>query len=117
VSLRSVLDVLAERGLSLVLGADGQPRVKGDPEEVTPALLEALKAYRPEIVARLTPKPAREWLWPTGHRYRERPGDGWPDTHHASGAWWWRLEGETTWRLVPGRNPEGRPPPEGKADA
>jgi hypothetical protein len=52
-ALASVLAILAERGLSLKLGPDRQPLLVGPRVEVTPPLLEAVKAYREEIIAHL----------------------------------------------------------------
>jgi hypothetical protein len=109
--LDQVLEMLTERGLSLFLTPDGRPHVRGPVEEVTPAVKEALAAYRQDIIDRLKPPPRRQWLWKYGHRFTEpEPRDlGW----HPAGAWWWRMEGEAEWQSVPGRPGETEPPPEG----
>jgi hypothetical protein len=57
--LESVLDIVKERGLTIYLDREGGPRIRGPKEEQTPALLEALKAYRNEIIVCLQPKPVR----------------------------------------------------------
>ncbi len=48
--LAAVLAVVEQRGLSLRLDG-GKPVLRGPKEEATPALLEALAAYREEVVA------------------------------------------------------------------
>jgi hypothetical protein len=141
--LPDVLRVLEERGLIAYLAPDGTPRLRGPAGEVTPAVREALEAYREEIVQRLREapppgptrppapaepppivvpaaediprKPPREWLWRAGLRYTEHPLD-----HtfgrvgcHPAGAWWWRYEGEPGWRVVPGRGCKDVLPPPG----
>lgn len=118
--LDRLLDSLRERGLALAVGHDGTPRLSGPRAEITEQLLAWLGRHRAEIVERLRPPPAREWLWPCRamkptHLYRETPADeflwGQPD-RHPCGAWWWRWAGEAGWRLVPGR--EARPLPDGE---
>jgi hypothetical protein len=118
-STDTLLAFLEERGLKVELTADGTPTLRGPKEEATPALLDVLKmpVHREEIVRRLKPPelpkppPLREWLWRTGHRYTAEPEDR-PDWNPA-GAWWFRLQGETQWRAVPGRPGETTAPPEG----
>jgi hypothetical protein len=58
-SLESVLDIVKERGLRIYLDRKGGPRLQGPKHEQTPALLDALKAYRGDIIARLQPLPVR----------------------------------------------------------
>lgn len=125
-SLQNVLSIVKERGLTLALGDDGLPRVRGKVRsEGTAALLDALKAYRREIIEHLggtvppelkepTTRKRREWLWATGHRYVEYLEDAMPADASPAGAWWWRLEGEPDWLPVPGRNPDGVAPPSGE---
>jgi hypothetical protein len=109
--LDRILEMLTERGLTLFLAPDGRPHVRGPAAEVTPAVKEALAAYREEIIARLKPPPpppCREYLWRFG--YREKLP---PDFNVPVGAWWWRMEGEFQWKPVPGTPGETEPPPEG----
>ncbi len=63
-SCRELLDVVAERGLQVVL-ASGQPRLKGPKEAITPLLLEVLGLHRDELIEFLgtngtTPIPSTE---------------------------------------------------------
>ncbi len=123
-ALEALLSAVHDRGLKLRLGEDGQPRVSGPKDQLTPALLGALKAFRREIVERLGGKPAppapevlppREWLWQGGHRYTEQPADagyGRADWHPA-GAWWVRRQGDSAWHQLPGREDyvQGHEPP------
>ena len=97
-----LLAELGERGLSVVL-KDGLPRLCGDRSQATPPLLAVLRWHREEIVRRLNPpppKPRRQWLWRDGHRHTEDEAGTEPDP---VGAWWWRHEGETAWRVVEAR--------------
>lgn len=122
--LEALLKAVDGRGLVLRLDEDGQPRVSGPRDQLTPALLAALKAFRREIIERLGGKPApapappppREWLWKGGCRYTEQPDDaGYSQpAWHPVGAWWWRRRGESAWQLVPGREEfaKGHEPPE-----
>ncbi len=127
-SLAHVLGILEERGLELFLGDDGLPWLKGKRvnEEFTPALREALKEYRPEIIQHLggtvrkaeekkAPVVCREWLWRQGNIYREHQEDsGFQNQEwHPTGAWWWRMVGENVWQPVPGRNKNNEPLPDG----
>jgi hypothetical protein len=70
-SLQNVLDVLAERGLSVHVDEGGTPHLCGRSEEVTPALREALAAYRDEIVRRFRPKATRRVVLLSGGRDSE----------------------------------------------
>lgn len=109
--LKSVLDVVAERGLSLYLAEDGTPRLRGPRSEITTALVEALRAYREEIIATLQPVPVpplREFRWADGHTRVECANDeGFrqPDWYPFL-AWCWRYEGETDWKPLPHRVPD-----------
>jgi hypothetical protein len=52
-SLQSVLDVVRERGLKIILDEKGSPRLTGGTKkDYTPALMDALKLYRSEIITR-----------------------------------------------------------------
>jgi len=51
-SLDKILSEVRDRGLRIVLAPSG-PQLQGKTREATPALLNALKAFREEIVARL----------------------------------------------------------------
>ena len=113
-----ILEEIRKRGLEIVLSEDGVLKLRGSSEEKTPALLKALRHHRERIVGRLFPgkevKPPplpprpREFLWRTGHTYTQTPND----PRHAMeefapvGAWWWRWQGESEWRAVPGRGGE-----------
>jgi hypothetical protein len=79
----------------------------------TPALLEALKAWRVEIMQELgsesTPAETaaprlREWLWAAGNYYVEAPYVAampqYQDKHPWEAAWW-RWQGEDEWRPLP----------------
>jgi hypothetical protein len=109
--LKNVLDVVAERGLSLYLAEDGSPRLRGPRSEITPALVEALRAYREEIIVSLQPvppPPRREFRWADGHTRVECANDegfGRPDWSPFC-AWWWRYEGEADWQTLPHRTPD-----------
>lgn len=50
-----VMRIAEERGFKVVLdpGPPPQPILRGDREKLTPALFEALKAFREEIIAEL----------------------------------------------------------------
>ena len=69
-------------------------------------LLEALKAFRLEIIEALTPlepygpplPPGRHWLWAYGQTSTEPHRHAW---EHPVGAWWWREDGEEEWQLTP----------------
>jgi hypothetical protein len=51
VSATSALAAAHLAGIRLWLAADGRPMVAGSPETVPAALLQALRAHKPEIVA------------------------------------------------------------------
>lgn len=107
-----VLKILEARGIAVELTPSG-PAIRGKTSEATPALLRVLKLHREGIVAKLKPPPRREWLWGlSGHRYVADEYDL-PEPWHPTGAFWWRVQGETTWRAVPGRPGEQTPLPEG----
>lgn len=110
-----ILDIVGERDLSIALGQNGQPVLRGPDEEKTPALIDVLRLHRKEIIAHiLATRPAcREFLWRTGHRDVEDPRDAHFGTYYPAGAWWWRVQGETQWRPIPGRGGEHEPVPEG----
>lgn len=100
-STDEILEEIASRGLSLVL-VDGRPTLRGDRTKVTPNLLAVLRWHREKIVQRLAASAPREWLWRTGHRYREEADDRHPAEWNPVGANWWRRQGESGWRLVEG---------------
>jgi hypothetical protein len=52
-TIDDILEILSERGLRIVVGPDGGPILRGPKEEATPALLDVLRIYRTEILARL----------------------------------------------------------------
>lgn len=112
-SLEGVLSILAERGLSIQVDPDGTPHLRGPKEEKTPALLEAVTAYRTEIVEKFRPKPRRQFLWRFGQKYTDP--DDMPETWWPVGALWYRLEGEFEWKPIPGR-PTCFELPEGEGD-
>jgi len=88
----------------------------GDKLAVALAKMLGREPYRTNVLGLLRarmPSPLREWLWRTGHRYTEYPGDG-DASWHPTGAFWWRTQGETKWRPVPGRNERGYPIPQGE---
>lgn len=100
-------DLLCEvesRGLHLAV-VDGTLKVRGPRERITPDLLSLLSAHKVALIERLR---NREFLWRTGHRSTQTPDD--PrhqmEDFAPTGAWWWRWEGETDWRTVPGRGGE-----------
>jgi hypothetical protein len=125
-----ILGVLAERGLSVVCGPDGVPRLRGRRDRVTPTLLAVLRWHRAALAARFagtaatsaptesesrpepqpeatpeTPEAAprpRQWRWPGNLIMPDFPPDkgGVP-----SGATHWRYWGETEWKEV-GRGAE-----------
>lgn len=112
--VRQVVEILAQRGLALYIGPDGRPHARGPREEITPAVTEALTAYRAEIIEHMRRTSPREFLWRYGHTYVEREGDGFLGHAHAApvGAWWWRRSG-SPWQPVPGRPGTDHPLPEG----
>lgn len=96
-----LLDTMTRRGLSIKFGDDGVPRVVGPSAEKTPALMDALRAFRKEVIVQLggdpnaKPKPESppapkedDWLpatmndselpndSPDGLCYLVRAGDG-----------------------------------------
>lgn len=58
-SLESMLEILTERGLSIRVDLQGQPRIVGRKGEITEGVREVLAAYREEIIARFRPKSSR----------------------------------------------------------
>jgi hypothetical protein len=107
-----LLRLLKDRGLEVVLLPSGVPALRGPnvKTEATRRLLRVLQlpAHRDEIIARLQPKPLREFRWADGHRRVECANDeGFhkPDWHPFC-AWWWRHEGEADWRPLPYRIPD-----------
>ena len=96
-TLDRILADIQARELRLFV-REGKLRVVGPKGACTPRLLAVLRWRKQEIIDRLCPPlwVPREWLWRTGHRYREM-GPGEP---HPAGAWWWRYEGETGWRVI-----------------
>jgi hypothetical protein len=114
VTVPEILEIVGERGLAVSLSHVGQPVLTGPPEERTPALLDVLRLHRTEIVEHLlaTRPKCREFLWRTGHRDTEDPRDAHFGTYYPAGAWWWRVQGDTQWRAVPGRGGEREPVPE-----
>lgn len=53
-----LLEIIKERGLEIVVGMDGQPRLRGDNDEKTPKLIRVLKLepHRSEIIRRYRKK-------------------------------------------------------------
>jgi hypothetical protein len=70
-SLQTVLDIVAERGLTLYLDADGMPRMGGPQQQRSPALMDAVRAYRQEIIEHLRLKAARRVVLLAGGRDSE----------------------------------------------
>lgn len=102
--------IVEDRGLRIVVNDEGKPVVRGDQSVMTPALVEALKTHRYEVLAHLglaLPTPPIgsaeqpiECLWP-GNGFIGRhwfPENGWP-----TGAYFYRRAGETAWLEIPGR--------------
>ncbi len=129
-----LMSVCDELGIRFGATADGRPAVKygGDLKEEAQALVGILRREpwrtqvitakglgAPPVAAEPEPEPepfrGRVWLWRFGQTYRECRGDGGPDWHPV-GAWWWKSDGETAWRAVPGREEcaAGYDPPEVK---
>lgn len=76
-----LLEMVAERGLAVTLGADGLLVLSGPGEGKTPALLNMLKAYRDAILARLRdgwepPEPKPEEDPPGEEEPRAEADDG-----------------------------------------
>ncbi len=55
--LDDVLRMVAELGFSVTVDEGGTPQLHGDKADLAPPVLEALKAYRAEIIERLRPRP------------------------------------------------------------
>lgn len=98
-----LLKALDGRGLEIVVNESGQPVLRGNRGRISEEILEALAAYREEIIARFKLKPRREFLWP-GTGCTEVDKLNMPETWFPAGAWYWRLEGESEseWKLIPG---------------
>jgi hypothetical protein len=120
-TLDMVLDEVKARGLAVEV-INGVPRLRGPREMMTSALLDALKARRAEVIARLGPRPKhdageavcpREWLWPDGMLYvadmRSVLGRDVAYNPRHAGWWRWAGEGEGSWRVLPPG--EGKPMP------
>lgn len=116
-----LMAVCEELGIGFGQTAEGKPVLKygGDAKEEAIALVAMLRRepWRTQVmeakglIAKPAGPPCRVFLWRTGLTYRQPPEEEgqWP-----SGAWWWRVEGETDWQLVPGREEyaRGHTPPE-----
>lgn len=102
-STDELLSILEDRGLRVVIGEDGAPRLQGDKSEASAKLLRVLKlpCHREEIVRRFRPKPRRQFLWRLGHTYTDL--DDMPESWWPVGALWWRMEGEPDWKPIPER--------------
>jgi hypothetical protein len=102
-TVEQLLGILKARGLSLKLGDDDKPRLVGDKEQKTPAILDALKAFRPEILAKLKaerPK-RREWKFFDGKTRLEAEGIDSPALNvHPLYAWYWRFAGDSDWNRI-----------------
>jgi len=99
--LDELLPLLGERGLSVEVNEQGDPKLIGDSADVTPLLRKALARRRAEIIDHFLSKIRAkvECLWPgTGyigpHWFTER----WP-----AGAYFWRQTGTEDWQPIPGR--------------
>lgn len=102
--------IVEERGMTITVNDDGKPVLRGNVSASTPALIDALKAHRHEILSHLglaiptppvgsTEQPV-ECLWP-GNDFIGRhwfPDNGWP-----AGAYYYRRVGNQEWIEIPGR--------------
>lgn len=107
-----LFQIVKDRELTIKVNDNGQAVVSGNPERLTPALVEALKTHRREIITLLglgtTPikpvqhetKPDTECLWP-GNGYIEP--HYFPNLGYPTGAYFFRKIGETEWKPIPGR--------------
>lgn len=106
-----LIAIVKSRGLSIRLDDKGRPVVSGDVSRCTPALIEALKTHRKDILNHLgyqipiqpksaEPLPEHECLWP-GNGY---VGPHWfPDRGWPTGAYFFRKIGDSDWLPIPGR--------------
>ena len=123
-ALERFFEILRDRDLSLVY-SNGQLRMLGPREEITPGIRGFVAAHRKDLIALLAPpqedpnRPLKQRLYPEtpGQPIKGRPilTEAWPasDDIYAS-ALWWRYVGETKWRAYPGRNPHNLPLPAGE---
>lgn len=96
--LPRLLEILRERGLSIEVDGNGQPRLIGKPALATTKLLTAIKWHRSELIRMFAKSLPMEVKYGVGHVTRSVfPGDGWP-----AGGWWWRHVGDTVWQPIPG---------------
>ena len=50
ISVQELIRICEERGLKVVINDAGVPVLRGNRDEVTPALLDAMRRYKPKIV-------------------------------------------------------------------
>lgn len=111
--LKSAQDVIAvarERGFDVRLNPGPPPMpvlhmpAGTDRKLATDTLIDALKAWRLEIIEELTPDTRlREWLWESGNYYPEGAHFAAYKDKHPQGAAWWKYQDETEWHpLVSG---------------
>src|SRR5215475_5178767 len=106
-----LFEIVKERELTIKVNDNGQTVVSGNRERMTPALIEALKAHRSEIITFLglgtrpikpiqcDKEPDTECLWP-GNNY---VGPHYfPELGYPVGAYFFRKIGETEWQPIPG---------------
>lgn len=107
--VEKLLEIVESRGLKVRVSA-GRPVLVGNPTEVTPVLMEAVKTHRRDILEHLglaineTCKEAEEQqiecLWPGTQTVGRHwfPAHGWP-----VGAYYYRKVGAAEWQPIPGR--------------
>lgn len=54
-TVEKIFEIVADRGLKIVL-QNGQPRLQGPKEEMTGALVAALRAHRLAVIAKVDPQ-------------------------------------------------------------
>lgn len=94
-----LIALMKKRGVNVVLGEDGAPRLTGRVSEVTPAIKKVLKFHRQRIIDSLQTQLPSECRWANGF-----VGRHWfTDQGFPTGAGWWRKLGDAEWQPIPGR--------------
>ena len=106
---KDLLAIVERRGLTLTI-SNGQPVIRGDKKKMTPAIVEALKMHRFEMLQHLglaipvdppgVQEQVIELLWP-GNDYVSK--HWFPEVGFPVGAYFYRQSGSQEWLPIPGR--------------